>query len=113
MTNRIKETYPQKNANAQGLIPILLKFTQNRKTNRISLRKWIKLDDWVDDGTYYIREKSKQQDNGKLLNLFLRSQLSRAEEILLKYERKDKSISFSTFKQKSKFYKKNKVVNGL
>ncbi len=89
------------NKNQDGQVPILLKFTQSRKTNRISLRKWINPEDWIDDGATYVRERGRSAPaNAKELNLFLKSQLSRAELMLLEAERQNVPISFQQFKEK-------------
>ncbi len=89
------------NANKQGLIPILLKFTQNRQTNRIALRKYIKPKDWLDDGKFYVRERgANAPTTARALNLFLKSQLARAESIMLEAERMDQPLTFPQFKRK-------------
>ena len=87
--------------NASGLIPLYLQFIQNRKTNRIALRKWIHSSDWVDkSGTYVTHKGSKSTLEAKQMNSFLRRQLARAEDIILEAQRKELPISFLEFKRK-------------
>ena len=87
------------NANKEGLIPILLKFTQNRKTHRISLRKWIQPESWVNERGKYVKEKGAgASDYAKQLNAFLNSQINRGKDILLTQERRNLPITFHQFK---------------
>lgn len=97
----IKITLLKSNPNKEGLYPIIIRFTQNRKPHNIYLRKYIPLKEWVDDGNIFIRERGNNAlDNAKALNLFLRSQLSRAQEILLNAEKVNMPITFKQFKEK-------------
>ena len=89
------------NPNKMGQVPLALRFIQNRHTHRISLRKFIHPDDWIDDGNIYIREKGKSAPaNARDLNLFLKIQLARAEKILLESERNNQPLTFRHFKEK-------------
>ena len=89
------------NPNKMGQVPLALRFIQNRHTHRISLRKFIHPDDWMDDGNIYIREKGKSAPaNARDLNLFLKIQLPRAEKILLESERNNQPLTFRHFKEK-------------
>jgi integrase/recombinase XerC len=96
----IKLTVLPSNLNDKGLVPISLQFTKGRKVNRISLRKWIPLDHWLNEGSTFVKEKGLDASNhAKELNMFLLSMLGRANQIILNYQMKDKSLSFSQFKK--------------
>ena len=97
----IKVAILKSSPNSDGQFPLVLRFTQNRRSNIIYLRKYVPLAEWVNDGNHFIRERgSTALENAKQLNLFLRSQLTRAEEILLEAERTNNPISFKQFKEK-------------
>ena len=96
----LKITVLKSNPNKEGLFPIVLRFTQNRKAHNIYLRKYIPLKEWVNDGNCFIRERgSTALETAQQLNLFLASQLTRAKEILLEAERTNNPISFKQFKE--------------
>lgn len=83
----IKITILKSNPNKEGLFSIVLRFTQNRKAHNVYLRKYIPLVEWVNEGNTFIRERgSTALANAKQLNLFLLSQFTRAQEILLNAE---------------------------
>ncbi|MCR9287209.1 MAG: tyrosine-type recombinase/integrase [Bacteroidetes bacterium] len=85
----------------EGLVPIYLQFIQNRKINRISLRKWIKPENWINQEGIYIEEKGKgAPKNAKLLNTFLRDQMIKGDQILLNAQQKNEGLSFNQFKTK-------------
>jgi len=85
----------RKRSNQEGLYPIYLQFTQHRKVSKIALKKWLPLEAWEDANGNYIK---RGFPNALELNMFLRTQINRAHEIILDYERKDKPISFNQFK---------------
>jgi len=87
--------------NAEGLIPLYLNFSQDRRKNKISLRKWIPIE--VRDNTKGIYVNRHVQ-NASELNMFLRTQLNRAHEIILDCEMITSPGSVST-------YTKNIVFN--
>lgn len=95
----IKIVALKSNLNHQGKIPLYLRFTQNRQTHRISLRKRISLYSWIDNGKIYVRERGVlAAENGRAINLFLKSQIVRAESIVLEAERKNQTLTFRQFK---------------
>ena len=87
--------------NAKGLAPILLRFTQNRKKHTIALKKRVKPENWTNANGMYVRESGKDAPrNGKVINVFIRSFVARAENILLEAQMQNQSVSFSEFKAK-------------
>jgi len=87
--------------NAKGLAPILLRFTQNRKKHTIALKKRVKPENWINANGMYVRESGKDAPrNGKVINVFIRSFMARAENILLEAQMQNQSVSFSEFKAK-------------
>ena len=62
------------NKNKEGLIPVHIQFVQNREINRISLRKWVKPEYWIEDGLTLIKESGKNSPQNAIeLNMFLRN----------------------------------------
>lgn len=97
----IKVVVLKSSPNSDGLFPIVLRFIQNRKVHNVYLRKYIPLEEWVNNGNHFIRERGPAAlINAKQLNLILRSQLTRAEEILFNSERTNNPITFKQFKEK-------------
>ena len=97
----IKVAILKSSPNSEGLFPIVIRFTQNRRSHIIYLRKYIPLEEWINEGNTFIRERgSTALANAKELNLFLISQITRAHSILLNAERINTPISFKQFKEK-------------
>jgi len=86
----------RKRVNKDGLAPIYLMFFQDRKTDKLSLKKFIPLEAWEDRGGNYVNSSI---NNSTGLNIFLRNQLNRAQEIVFEFERRDEHISFQRFKE--------------
>ncbi len=85
--------------NKDGLAPILLRFTQNRKVNRINLKKWVYPKDWVNTNGKYIRDTGKDAPkNARTVNTFLNSFLLSAEDILTAAQRENRAVSFRELK---------------
>jgi len=68
----IKVAILKSSPNSDGLFPIVIRFTQNRRSHIIYLRKYVPLEEWVNKGNTFIRERgSTALTNAKELNLFL------------------------------------------
>ena len=95
----LKITLKKSKVNKDGLAPILLRYTQNRKIHTISLKKWASPENWMNANGKYIRESGKgAPKNARTLNSFLRSILLSAEDIVTAAQRENRAISFSELK---------------
>ena len=100
-------TYPtlkivvlKSDVNKDGLTSIYLQYIQNKKVNRISLRKRIPMNSWTGTAPKYIAEKGTyKHPNAKALNALINKKLAHANEIIIKAELENRPINFPNFKR--------------
>ena len=96
-TCRIRAIKAEKNAD--GLLPIKLILTIDRKTRRFHLGKFVHPDHWIGKPPEYVKNRGKNKHpNARYLNLHFSNKLTEAQRVILKFEEEDIAPSFSNFK---------------
>ncbi len=84
-----------------GLLPIYLYFSQNRKRNKIALGKKVPEKSWIGIAPNWVKERGAgAYPNAKALNYYFSKQLAKANKILLDAENNDDVLSFAAFKKR-------------
>lgn len=94
MSSSIKVTL-RKKANKDGLFPLVIRITKDRKTNYIYTGYYVSLKDWDDRN----RQIKKSHPNSKRLNNLLLAKLSEANNTLIDLETHKKDSSASHIKK--------------
>ncbi len=85
--------------NKDGLVPIKLILTIDRKTRRFHLGKFVHPNQWIGQPHEYVKSKGKNKHpNARYLNLHLSNKLTIAQRIILKFEEEDLALNFANFK---------------
>ena len=84
--------------NKQGEHPIYIRITQNRRSTYVSLRKWIKAEEWDEK----FCRVTKKHPNSTRLNAFLQDRLATANKEVLEQELKSRQVNAQLIKDKLK-----------
>ncbi len=96
----IKIAILKSHPNKEGDVPIILRFTQNRKPKNIRLKKYIPLSSWIDKGSKFVKERGNNAlPNARQINYFLNQILQKGERIILQAESENSSLTFEQFKE--------------
>ena len=94
MSSNIKVTL-RKKANKQGLFPLVVRITKNRKTNYLYTGHYIDIKYWDESN----REVRKSHPNSKRLNNLLSNKLAEANQTLIDLQTHKNDISSKQIKK--------------
>lgn len=96
----IKIVLLKNDVNKKGECPIYLQFIHQRRTYRISLRKFVPPASWNGVHPNYLKDKGlDRHPNARQLNILLAGMQNKAQEIILAYEIERKNITWELFQQ--------------
>jgi len=86
--------------NKEGEVPIILRYTQNRKPKNIRLKKFVPPSCWINKGSKFLKERGNDAlPNARQINYFLNQILQKGERIILQAESENSSLTFEQFKE--------------
>lgn len=87
--------------NSDGLMPIKLLLTIDRKTRKFHLQKFVHPDHWIGKPPEYVKSSGRNpHPNARYLNVHLSNKMTEAQRIILKFEEENIVPSFKEFKAK-------------
>ncbi len=87
--------------NTDGLMPIKLVLTIDRKTRKYHLQKFVHPDHWIGKPPEFVKNSGRNSHpNARYLNLHLSNRMAEAQRIILKFEEENIVPSFKEFKAK-------------
>lgn len=96
----VKIALMKSNPNKEGLCPLVLRFTQNRKSRYIYLRRYVPEFAWRNQGLEFVKERGENSiPNARDMNIFLNAIQQKALGIVLRHEQNDSIITFDQFKE--------------
>jgi len=96
----IKIVLLKNDVNKKNECPIYLQFIHQRRTFRLSLRKFVPLASWNGVHPKYLKDKGPDKHpNARQLNILLAGMQNKAQEIILAYEIENKAITWELFQQ--------------